>query len=128
MNLELNKIINKLNKIQGLTVIDILQENHRELIKSIEEKNNLGVLEAIKRQHTLLVLHDSSFRDPVGRIVINKNNQILFPVVPFPELNSSAINIVSSSPSEKVHKELIKDLNLNLGKDNATLLIGFDLQ
>ena len=119
-------IMQTLQNVPGLTIIDLLHEKHKSFIQQLEHKSNLGVLESLNRKHTLLVSHNSLFRDPVSPIVENKNNQITFPAVPFPEIHPLANNVVSSSPSNKVHEALQKTLNIKLPKNEATLLIGWD--
>ena len=123
-------IIQALQNVQGLTVVDLLHEQHKSFIQQLEAKNNFGVHQAIQRKHTLLVSHDSTFREPAGTIVEHikdhNRNQVTFPAVPFPELNSLANNIVSSSPSNSVHLALQKTLNIKFPQGEATLLIGWD--
>ena len=78
-------------------------------------------MDALKRPYTIVLTHDSSFRQPAGPIVVDN----AFPPVPFPEVKAKSV--VSSSPSKKVHKYLIDKFNLSLNKEEATLLIGFEL-
>jgi len=117
-------IIDKLNNLPGLKVLSILNKEHKELIKKIEERNNLGVLESINRDFTLLLAHDSNFRKPVSDIVLKKDKGVVFPPIPFPEVGAK--DVVSSSPSKRVHDILRNKLKLNITKE-ATLLVGFNL-
>jgi len=123
--MELLKIKEDLNKIQGLTVLKVLDDGFKERIMNVEEANNHGVFESLKRRHTLLLSHDSSFRDPTDAIVKTEGNNITFPGISFPEI--TADNVVSSSPGFKMHQELIDSLKLSLKPEEATLLVGFDL-
>ena len=118
-----NKIIEDLMKVNGLDNVKLLGERLKEDISSLEEKNNIGVRECLKRKYTAILTHDSSFREPEGKIVVYKNEEIIFPAVPFSEIKAK--NVVSSSPSKKVHNFIVKKLNLKLN-DEATLFIGFD--
>ena len=121
----MQEIIESLKGIKGLKILSNLNEEHKELIKKIEDRNNIGVLESINRDFTLLLSHNSTFRNPEGKTVKIENNNILFPPIPFPEVKAK--NVVSSSPSKKIHDLLKEKLKLNLKKDDATLLVGFDL-
>ena len=55
-------------------------------------------------------------------IVIKDKGRIVFPPVPFPEIK--AASVASASPGYRVDSYLRKKMNLK--KDDATLLIGFD--
>ncbi len=118
-------IIKGLNEVKGLKVLISLNKEHKELIKRMEERNNIGVFESINRDFTLLLSHNSTFRKPLDETVIIKDSNITFPPVSFPEINAK--NVVSSSPSKKVHDILKNKLKLNLKDDDATLLVGFDI-
>ena len=117
------EVISGLKRIKGLSNFIILNENDRRFILNNEEKNNFGVLEAVKRKHVIAFTHDSSFRKPAEKIAIKKNNKIIFPPVAFPEVK--ARNVVSCSPGYKVDSYLKKKMN-NIKEENATLLVGFD--
>ncbi len=119
------EIFRQLQTVKGLRPLAYLQDEHKKFIELHEQKNNIGVLDSLKRKFTLLLAHDSSFRSPVTPIVQEYASEIFFPGVAFPEVKAK--NVVSSSPSKKVHKLLAKEFNLSLEKDEATLLIGFDL-
>lgn len=119
----INKVIEDLRKVNGLDNVKLLDEKLKKDTYSLEEKNNVGVRECLKRKYTIILTHDSSFREPEGKIVKKNNRKIIFPAVSFSEVKAK--NVVSSSPSKKVHNFLVKKLNLKLN-DEATLLIGFD--
>lgn len=116
--------IAKLQTIKGINNINVLRAYDKKWIKENEDPNNIGVFECITRKFTLVVTHDSSFRDPVSRIAEEKDNKILFPAVAFPEI--SAKNAISSSPGENVHNYLVERFKMKLNNNEATLLIGFD--
>ena len=117
-------IMEKLTSLDGLYNINLIREKDKDIILNMEEEENQGVHECIDRKFTLMVTHNSNFRDPDGEIVKEKDNKIIFPSVPFSEVNAK--NVVSSSPCKEVHDFLVKKFDLKL-KDEATLLIGFDL-
>lgn len=123
--MKIDNIIQKLGQINGLGNVRLLTNSHKQLILSLEEKNNHGVLECINREFTLLLTHDSFFREPAGDIVLQNDDKIILPPVAFPEVYGK--NVVSSSPSAKVHDAMVEELGLNLREEEATLLIGFDL-
>ena len=119
------EIFRQLQTVKGLKPLTYLEDKHKKFVESHEQKNNLGVFDALKRQHTLLLVHDSSFRDPAGPIVQKYISGVIFPSVPFPEVEAK--NVISSSPSREVHEKLLKQLHLSVTPQEATLLIGFDL-
>ncbi len=118
-----NKIIEDLRKVDGLSNVNLLDERLKKETSSLEEENNIGVRECLKRKYVIVLTHDSSFREPESEIVKKDNEMIIFPAVPFSEVKAK--NVVSSSPSKKVHDFLVRKFNLKL-KYEATLLIGFD--
>ena len=120
----MEQVLQKLKNVKGLSNFNLLHDSHKKKILELEESRNLGVKECLNRQFTIILTHDSSFRPPTTPEVINKDNKITFPPIAFPEVEAK--DVVSSSPSEKVHNFLVKEFNLKL-KDEATLLIGFNL-
>ena len=117
------KVISDLKRINGLSNFIVLNENDKKFILNNEKKNNVGVLEAVKRKYLIAFTHDSSFRKPAEKIVIKKNNKKIFPPVSFPEVK--ARNVVSCSPGYKVDSYLRKKIG-NVNEEDATLLVGFD--
>ena len=117
-------IIENLKKVKGLDNIILLNKKDFEFIKNNEEPRNLGVFECLKRKYVVVLTHDPSFREPEDKIVRIKDKKLIFPAVQFSEVKAK--DVVSSSPGKKVHDYLVKRFNLRL-KDDATLLIGFDL-
>ncbi|MBI2673302.1 hypothetical protein HYX19_03515 [Candidatus Woesearchaeota archaeon] len=122
--MKIDKIIKDLVKIKGLSNVKLLTKEDKKQIIKLENKSNVGVIECAKRKYTLVLTHDDKFRKPIGEIVINKDGRAIFPPIPFPEVKAK--NVVSSSPSEKVHSLLVKKYNLEIINSDATLLIGFD--
>ncbi|MBS3149186.1 hypothetical protein J4455_00630 [Candidatus Woesearchaeota archaeon] len=118
------RIIAKLQTIKGISNIHQLRAYDKKFIKENESPNNLGVHACIKRKVTLMITHDSSFRDPDSRISYEDHGQIYFPPVPFHEISGK--NVISSSPGEKVHDYLVERFKLKLLNKEATLLISFD--
>jgi hypothetical protein len=116
-------IIKTLRETKGLDNVFLLKEDLKDIVRNLEEEHNDGVTSCLDRKFTVLLTHDSNFRDPVREIVKQESGKISFPPIPFPEVKAN--NVVSSSPSEEVHNFLVKKFKLNL-KDEATLLIGFD--
>ena len=125
---EPTQAIQTLKQLKGLSNINILENEDREKIAKLEKPNNLGVLACLKRKLVLCAVHNSNFRGPAGDIVFETEDGVVFPAVPFPELeNSGRKNVMSSSPSEKAHDFLAKKYNINTANGEATLLIGFDI-
>jgi hypothetical protein len=109
----------KLEKLDGLSNVHLLSEEQKNRILEIEEVRNKGVIECAKREKCFVVVHDSTFREPDSEIVVEKDDNVEFPVVGFHEI----VNSISSSPSLKVHEFLVKEFKMELN-DEATLLIG----
>ncbi len=120
---EIKHIIYRLLQLQGITRQYVLTKEDSLHIQSIEDPHNLGVMEAVKHQYCVCLVHDSTWREPTQTIVHNSNGKIVFPPVVFPEV--PAKNVVSSSPGINVHAYLCKKVEVR--GDEATLLIGFDL-
>lgn len=123
--MKVENIIRDLERTNGLSNVKLLSPKHKQLISKLEEPNNHGVLECLNREFTLALTHDSSFRGPSSEIVLENGGEIMLPAVAFPEVNGK--DVVSSSPSTKVHNVLIEELGLDLEEEEATLLIGFNL-
>ena len=63
-------------------------------------------------------------KEAVARVRLSDGNGIM--TVKFAKVPEvKAKNVISSSPSEKIHNLLMEKFNLKL-RDDATLLIGFD--
>lgn len=119
------KIIRELQNTKGLGNVKLLNSKHKKMILELEDENNLGVKECVMRDFTIALTHDSTFREPVGEIVVDTETGLVLPAVPFPEAKGK--DVVSSSPSEIVHKAIVTELELSLNPEEATLLIGFNL-
>ncbi len=120
---EIKHILHQLRKLQGITADYLLTSDDKAFVNTHEDENNLGVLESIKRQYCVCLVHDSTWREPTQTIVRKESGEIVFPPVVFPEV--PAHNVVSSSPGLEVHTYLSKKVLVR--GDEATLLIGFDL-
>ncbi|MBS3064439.1 MAG: hypothetical protein J4472_01375 [DPANN group archaeon] len=102
----LQKVIDELKSISGLTKILLLTNLDKLEFKVLEDSNNWGVKLALERRYVFVVVHDSNFRQPMGSMVLQDNN---------------------SSPSAVLHKHIINRFDLDLTNEDATLIIGFDL-
>ncbi len=120
---EIKHILHAMLQLQGITRHYLLNKEEARAIEEMEDPFNLGVLEAVKHQYCVCLVHDSSWRIPTQSIVKRVNGELIFPPVAFPEV--PAKNVVSSSPGMKVHEYLCKRVRVE--GDEATLLIGFDL-
>ena len=120
---EIKHILHAMSQLQGITRYYLLNKEEARAIEEMEDPFNLGVLEAVKHQYCVCLVHDSSWRIPTQSIVKKINGEIIFPPVAFPEV--PAKNVVSSSPGMRVHEYLCKRVRVE--GDEATLLIGFDL-
>ncbi|MBI2109577.1 hypothetical protein HYT58_00190 [Candidatus Woesearchaeota archaeon] len=123
--MKLSDVLIDLHKVKGLRNFKVIREEDKNLIRDAEDINNLGVRDCLNRRYTILLTHDSTFREPTGKIVEENNGQAVFPAVSFPEVRAK--DVVSSSPSDKVHKILVEKFNIKLNEGEATLLIGFNL-
>ena len=71
----------------GLSNFNVLNEGDRMKVLELEEERNIGVIESLKRDVTLVLTHDSGFRKPAKEIVKNG----IFPAVPFPEVKAKSV-------------------------------------
>lgn len=122
--IKVRDVISSLSEVSGLSNIHLLRAEDKDIIRNLEDEENEGVLACLDSKFTLVLTHDSSFRKPEGEIIKKEDGKIIFPAVPFSEVNAK--NVVSSSPNKDAHEFLVKQYNLEL-TDEATLLIGFDL-
>ena len=121
--------ISELKKVKGLSNFMVLDDYDRIVLAGLEEKNNYGVRACLDKEIILLFTHDSKFRDVPYPIVFQTKSSHLLPPVPFPELeNKERKNVVSASPTQKVHLYLVNKYNLDAVQEDATLLVGFDLE
>ena len=109
-------IIDSILFLNGIKKANLLDDLDKNIILSLEEKNNIGVKEVISRKKVILAVHDSDFREPQQDIVVDR----IFPSIPFPELNGAIV----SSPGWDVHEYLKAKFNIQEG--DASLLIGID--
>lgn len=113
-----------LRAIPGITGAQEITDEERRSLFEKEEDRNHGVYETLRRSVVLCFTHDSTFRDADAPIVLQLGGKTIFPPVSFHEIRER--NVVSSSPSQKLHHLLIKKFPQAHGMD-ATVLVGFDL-
>ncbi|MBT3691449.1 hypothetical protein HOG16_04370 [Candidatus Woesearchaeota archaeon] len=121
MVLEIHKFIQilKLRFTKGLFKPIFLTEKQKNKIRPLNELNNIGIKEVLNKKNVILVFHDSSFRKPTKKITKKVGKEIIFPSVPFLEINKS----ISASPSKKLHEYLTK--NIKIKNNWASLLVGY---
>lgn len=124
MNNTLQSTLASLQNIPGLTGFKILTPKDRAHIQTIEEHHNHGVKACLQKEIVLIALHDETFRKPHVPEVIRANGKVIFPPVPFPELDHH--NAITGSPGSTVHTYLKKKYYNNKIDNEATLLIGFN--
>ena len=112
-------IIDSILSLNGIKKANLLDDLDKNIILSLEEKNNIGVKEVISRKKVILAVHNSDFREPQQDIVINGAIPY-FPSIPFPELNGAIV----SCPGWDVHEYLKEKFNIQ--ERDASLLIGID--
>lgn len=116
--------ITRLKNIPGVTAVVELDRIARDWIRDHEETRNHGVLEVVRRTHVVAFLHNSVFRDATTDITAKTaSGEVYFPGVPFPEVVGN--NVISGSPSMKIHTELSK-LFPYADPLDATVLVGWD--
>ena len=120
----MERVIGDVSRMKGVVEVKLLESVHKEDIQKIEKENNLGVLECLRKKNIVIAVHDSSFRDPLGPLVIFNGKGFVLPPLPFPELRG--VNVMSGSPSKDVHDFLMKKYSLKDHPEFATILIGFD--
>lgn len=116
-------IIDALRNVRGLHNFTILSDEDKKTILEMEDGRNTGVLACLGRRFVLAATHDSVFRQPIGSLVVQTSEGIVFPAQPFPEVGAKSI---SASPSKKVHDYIVSKFNMKITDEHATLLIGFD--
>ncbi|MBI5391442.1 hypothetical protein HZB00_00405 [Candidatus Woesearchaeota archaeon] len=122
--IDIQPILEQLQKIRGLKDPKILSPEDRALLKQSETAQNIGVHTCLKRSILLVALHDETFRKPETPEVIEENGVATFPAVAFPEL--AQYQAITGSPSIQSHFYLVEKHYPNV-ENYATLLIGFDL-
>jgi len=121
---KIDLIIEGLKKMQGLYNFTILSDEDKRNILEMEDGRNTGVLKCLGKRFVIALTHDSTFRQPLGSLVVETSEGVVFPAQPFPEINAK--KPISASPSKKVHDYLIKTFNMQVNEEHATLLVGFD--
>ena len=112
-----------LKTVKGVVDARPIEGTQRNVLTNLENENNLGVLECLRRKYVLVVVHDTTFRDPLGPLAVVEEGKVFFPGLPFPEVGGK--NVISASPSKDAHDFLRREFGW---EDNllATILIGFD--
>ena len=116
--------VGTLRKTPGLGNARLLNEPLKKLILELEDKNNIGVRECLSKPNCIFITHNSGFRQPEHSMVAERKGKIIFPAIPFKELEQ--FNAISSSPTAKLHKFLENILRLELKDNEASLIIGLD--
>jgi len=123
-----DEIIKKEEKIllniKWVKEVVYLKDKDRIFIFDNEEDRNHWVYEVLRKKVLFVISHDSSFRKPDESIVLQKWEKVIFPTVKFHEIKRDWV--ISASPWLVVHNYL-KDKFHNLWKDDATILVGFDI-
>ena len=114
-----------LETVNGLYNFIILNGNDRKEILLLENSWNFGIKECLTKDIVVLAIHNSLFETPKEVFKIQKDKKVTLLPVNFHYLED--MNAVSGSPSLKVHDYLIKKYDLKLNDEEATLLVGFDL-
>lgn len=124
MQERINLIIDALRKVQGLYNFAVLSDEDKKTILEIEDGRNVGVLTCLGKKYVIVLTHDSKFRPPFSNLTVQTSEGIVFPALPFPEINAN--KPISASPSKKVHDYLVSRYGMNITDEHATLLVGFD--
>lgn len=120
----MESVINLLKGVKGLVKVFSLEAAHKEELLKKELEENHGIRECLSKKQVLVLVHDSSFRDPAGPLVKIYEDTVVFPSVPFPELDH--VRAISASPSKNAHEFLMKTYNLEENDEYATIIVGFD--
>ena len=120
----MDEAVRILRETKGLYHVKVLNKHHRNMILGMENDNNIGVRECLSKRFCLLVTHNSATWEPEHEMVKKEGERIIFPALPFKELEQ--FNAISSSPTATVHKFLEGILGLEFGETEASLIIGFD--
>ena len=122
--MRLRKHMKTIQKLKGITYQGTVSKELQKEIARREEKRNTGVHACLRKKQVLVFTHTDAFREPLMPLLeLQKDGSYIFPPQPFPEANNNAI---VSCPSAEVHQLLADVLQLNISKDEATLLVGYD--
>lgn len=119
-----DSVLQKLLKVKWITNWIVLTQADREYIWNHEEERNHGVFECISKKYLICVLHDDNFRNPDADIVVTYHDKVIFPAVPFHEVELNST--ISSSPSVLVHNYLCEKFDFYVPENYASILIWFD--
>lgn len=114
----------KLLEIKWIKEVILLDDNDRKYLFENEEDRNHWVFETIRKKVIFCFTHDTRFREADAPIMLKLWTKVIFPAVSFHEITRPST--VSSSPGMKTHKYLSGKFE-KLGKDDATVLVWFDL-
>ena len=120
--MEYLEAIEKMKTLKGLSNVFLLSDLQKEKVIELEEIRNIGVKLCAEKKHCIVCTHDSTFPEPKQSIVMHTMDGAIFPAIKFPEI----IESISSSPGIKVHEYLVKEFDMRLIEEDATLLIGLD--
>ena len=123
-NETIKEVLETLTNIRWIKEAYLIDNVDKKFIFETEEDRNHWVYECLNRQVTIMMTHDSDFRQADAPIVLKLWKKVIFPAVSFHEIQEK--NTVSSSPWLEVHNYLIKRFK-NVWEYDATLLIGFDI-
>lgn len=120
----IDNIIKKLLDTKWIKQAITVKNNDIQRIAEHEEDRNHGIYEVIRRKNVICITHDDKFRHADSDIVLSYGQKVIFPAVPFHEIQAN--NVVSGSPSSLVHRHLSKLFPEKLDELDATILIGFE--
>lgn len=117
-------VLKEVLSMEGISEGFVLEDEDRDNIGELEDEENTGVFECLKKKNVIVVLHDSKFRPPEGDLVKTVDQKVVFPAVPFS--GTSGEEAIASSPSRRVHNFLMELFHMHGHTDSATIIIGFD--
>ena len=112
-----------LKKVKGVVDVKSIEGTQKNVLANLESENNIGVLECFQRKNVLVIVHDETFREPLGELSVKKDGKVVFPGLPFPEIKGK--NVISASPCKDGHDFLRREFGWE-NSTHATILIGFD--
>jgi hypothetical protein len=107
----------------GVRSVVVLSDDARDYLISHEEERNIWVHQVLQRKHILILLHDASFRSAHGSLTAHKDSGVVFPPIPFPEVEWRGV--ISASPGVICHEYLLQFFPYRESLD-ATVIVGWD--